>query len=35
MEYVNVKDDEILFERNKLNQIAYFDEFDGYTHGIS
>ena len=21
--------------RNKLNQIAYFDYFDGYTHSIS
>ena len=35
MEYVTEKEEQILFERNKLYQIAYFDDFDGYTHSIS
>ena len=35
IEYVTEKEEWILLERNKLNQIAYFDDFDGYTHTAS
>ena len=35
MEYVIEKEEYILFEHNKLNQIAYFNDFDGYTHSIN
>ena len=36
MEYKTKKEEQMTFKRSKLNQIAYFDDFDdfdGYTLG--